>query len=131
MWRHIQGIYCWCGATSGLLLHTWKDIEMLVLSCWMFEAGADKYSKGDVAEPYKLYKWNTFLSKNYLYSFKKVEPKNLIVTDIERFVGDILSLTKVVGIVDLSESHIPFFVRESAIPAIEKRINETKTYEVI
>lgn len=109
---------------------------MIVLPCWIFVADAKKYSKdkdkdSKAAPSHKLYVWSTFLSENYLYTYRRFDERNLVVTDIERYVGNILSLTKVIGIIDLDEGPLPIFLKESAIESIRSMLNETKSSAVV
>jgi len=104
---------------------------MVVLPCWIHIPNADKKSKGDAEVAHRMYIMDTFLSKNYVYTYRKFKPENLIITEIFRFTGSILSLTKVIGIIDLEDSHIPFFVREESVETLKRKINEAKRYYVI
>lgn len=104
---------------------------MLVIPCWIYAPQLDKAEKKDLELPRSLYKWDTFLSDKYIYTYRQFNPANLVVTEIFRFTGGLLAMTKVIGIIDLSGSHIPFFVRAEAVDAIKMRIDDEKQYRVV
>lgn len=55
-------------------------------------------------------------------SARKFDLKNLYITDLERTFGSFLNPTEVVGVIDLSGSLIPFFIKKQRIENLKRLI---------